>query len=94
MDPRNLDARDLAPGDPAVLEVFPPGLGTATHLSPAEMQPAVVEPVVARSVLVIDPELPSTIEELRNLIRNEVIKVIANSDQIRALVAAVPRGEA
>jgi hypothetical protein len=92
MDPRNLDARDLVEPEPVPTSPFPPGLGAVTHLDPLELQPAVVPPPPPPPAP--DPELPTTRAELRNLIRVEVVKIIANSEQIKVLLAMVPRGEA
>jgi hypothetical protein len=73
MDPRNLDARDLASEAEAVFEQL-------------EVAPPAVPPAASG--------LPSTREELVALIQQTVYTTIANSPQIQAFLAAVPRGEA
>lgn len=86
MDPRNLDARDLE----------------AMRSAGLELQPAVPTPEVSRSTAAPDPELPTTIEQLRNIVRLEAYKAIPSPDEFRALIkegireilSTVPRGEA
>lgn len=64
-----MDARNLDPRDAPALE----------------LQPAVPPPApTSNNTLTIDPELPTTIEQLRNIVRAEVLKILSQ----------VPRGEA
>lgn len=102
MDVRNLDARDITG------PVFPLGLGAVTHQNPdrrapaanLELMPAVVPPPPAP--VAPDPELPTTIEQLRNIVRLECLKTLPTPDEFRALIqegvkeilSKVPTGEA
>jgi hypothetical protein len=78
MDRRNMDARDLASEAEAVFE-----------------QLEVAPPAALGAALPAPPSLAisMTREELVALIQDTVYQVIATSENIRALVGKVPRGE-
>lgn len=90
MEARNMDARDLVglgltPEDADRL-IETPGAEVKID-APFEalnLHPVPPLPPAPQNQVIIDPELPTTIEELRNLIRAEVLKVLST----------VPRGEA